>query len=320
MTTHYRELLNLFDAGEVLAASRLMSVVERGGEDAEAVLDRLFPRTGRAYRVGVTGGTGGGKSTVINALVKHYRGEKKTVGVVAEDPTSPFTGGAILGDRVRMSHAVGDRDVFVRSIASRGTQTGFSVLADELADVLDAFGRDVILLETTGVGQLETKIRFSADTTVVVFTPEGGDDVQSLKSGLIEVGDVFVVNKADRPGADEFARDLSGILEIRTGRRAWTPPVIPTVASREEGIGDLAAAIGDHFAYLGRDGRLEAQRREGREARLRALVEERVAGVLWQNPYIQRRFGGIFEEVTRGDLSPYEAARRIVGAVRVDAR
>lgn len=318
MTSRYPELLKRFDAGEVLAASRLMSLVERGGEDAEAVLDHLFPRVGGAYRVGITGGTGGGKSTLINALVKRYRGGGDTVGVVAEDPTSPFTGGAILGDRVRMRHAVGDRDVFVRSIASRGTQTGFSELADELADVLDAFGRDVILLETTGVGQLEYKIRFSADTTVVVFTPEGGDEVQGLKSGLVEVGDVFAVNKADRPGAASFADDLAGILEIRTEGRPWTPPVVRTVAEREEGIDDLAAAIDAHKAHLGGEGRLESQRRAGREARLHALVEEKVAAVLWQNPYIQSRFGGIFEEVIRGDCSPYAAARRIAGVVRVD--
>lgn len=318
MTHRYDELLNRFDAGEVLAVSRLMSVVERGGEDAEAVLDRLFPRIGNAYRVGITGGTGGGKSTVINGLVRRLRADGNTVGVVAEDPTSPFTGGAILGDRVRMTHAVGDRDVFVRSIASRGTQTGFSVLADELADVLDAFGRDVILLETTGVGQLEYKIRFSADTTVVVFTPEGGDDVQSLKSGLVEVGDVFVVNKSDRPGAESFAHDLTAIMEIRTEGRPWTPPVVSTVASTGQGVEALAGAIAAHRAHLGAAGRLEAQRRAGREARLRSLVEDKVAEVLWQNPYIQGRFGGIFEEVARGDLSPYAAARRIVSAVRVD--
>jgi LAO/AO transport system kinase len=314
------QLLTRFDAGEVLAASRLMSVVERGGEDAEAVLDRLHPRLGGAYRVGVTGGTGGGKSTLINALVKQVRGDGRTVGVVAEDPTSPFTGGAILGDRVRMSHAIGDPGVFVRSIASRGTQTGFSVLADELADVLDAFGRDLVLLETTGVGQLEYKIRFSADTTVVVFTPEGGDDVQSLKSGLVEVGDVFVVNKADRPGADGFSADLTAILEIRTEGRPWTPPVVPTVASSGEGVADLAAAIASHRAHLGADGRLEGQRRAGREARLRSLVEDKLASVLWQNPYIQSRFGGIFEEVTRGDRSPYAAARALLDAVRVDGQ
>lgn len=318
MNKPLQELLDRFDAGQVLAASRLMSVVERGGDDAEAVLDRLYPRLGRAYRVGITGGTGGGKSTLINGLVARLRGDGSTVGVVAEDPTSPFTGGAILGDRVRMSHAIGDPGVFVRSIASRGTQTGFSVLADELADVLDAFGRDVILLETTGVGQLEYKIRFSADTTVVVFTPEGGDDVQSLKSGLVEVGDVFVVNKSDRPGAAEFAADLKSILDIRAEGRSWTPPVVATVASRDEGTADLTAAIASHRAHLEGGGLLEAHRRDGREARLRSLVEDKLAAVLWQNPYIQSRFGGIFEEVTRGDLSPYAAARRLLDAVRVD--
>jgi LAO/AO transport system kinase len=320
MDKELHELLKRFDAGEALAASRLMSVVERGGERAETVLDRVYPRLGRAYRVGVTGGTGGGKSTLINALVKRLRGDGRTVGVVAEDPTSPFTGGAILGDRVRMSHAIGDPGVFVRSIASRGTQTGFSVLADELADVLDAFGRDVVLLETTGVGQLEYKIRFSADTTVVVFTPEGGDDVQSLKSGLVEVGDVFAVNKADRPGADGFSADLASILEIRTEGRAWTPPVVTTVAGSGEGVDDLAAAIASHRTHLDSGDRLEAQRRAGREARLRSLVEDKLAAVLWQNPYIQSRFGGIFEEVTRGERSPYAAARALLDAVRVDGQ
>lgn len=317
MTSH-DQLFDRFDGGEVLAASRVMSIVERGGEDAEAVLDRLFPRLGRAYRVGITGGTGGGKSTIINALVRRLRDEGRTLGVVAEDPTSPFTGGAILGDRVRMNHAVGDDGVFVRSIASRGSETGFSVLADELADVLDAFGRDIILLETTGVGQLEFRIRYSADTTVVVFTPEGGDEVQSLKSGLVEIGDIFVVNKADRPQADAFARHLSGALELRYEGRDWVPPVVATIAHEEKGIEDLHAAIGRHRRHLADDGRLQARRRAGLERKVRSIAEEKLGAVFWRNPYIQSRFGGIFREVTGGSLSPYAAARRLVDDVRVD--
>ncbi len=317
MTNRNKELFGRFDAGEVLAASRVMSIVERGGGDAEDALDRIFPAIGRSYRVGITGGTGGGKSCIVNALTRRYRDSGQTVGVVAEDPTSPFTGGAILGDRIRMTHAVGDAGVFVRSIASRGSETGFSVLAGELADVLDAFGRDVILLETTGVGQLEHKIRFSADTTVVVFTPEAGDDVQSLKSGLMEIGDVFAVNKSDRPHADTFARHLTSTLEIRY-QEAWVPPVISTVAHEEKGIAELDAAIAAHRRYLDADGRLAKRRVKGLESRVRSIAAEKLGRVFWGNSYIQSRFGGIFEEVMGGSISPYAAARRLVESIRID--
>ncbi len=239
-----------FRAGDMLAASRLMSCVERGGPEAEAVLSRLFPDVGRAYRVGITGGTGSGKSTLIDNLIGRIRSAGQTVGVVAEDPTSPFSGGAVLGDRVRMTGATGDTGVFIRSIASRGSETGFSVLADELADVLDAFGRDMILLETIGVGQLEYKIRFSASTTVVVFTPESGDDVQGLKSGLMEVGDIFVVNKSDRPQADLFVADLRSTLKVRYRGADWSPPVVATTAHEDGGSGELMDAILVHRGYL----------------------------------------------------------------------
>ncbi len=237
------DYLERFKQGETLAASRLLSVVERGGDPAEQVLDTLFSGVGRAYRVGITGLTGSGKSTVINELTRRYRARQQTVGIVAEDPTSPFSGGAILGDRVRMSAALGDDGVFIRSIASRGNETGLSATATELADVLDAFGRDVIMLETIGIGQLEYKIRFSAHTTVVVLTPDAGDDVQSMKSGLMEVGQVFVVNKADRGHAQRFAADLRSTLELRTPERAWVPPVVETVAVDGTGIDSLDGEI-----------------------------------------------------------------------------
>jgi len=305
-----------FASGDPLAAARLMSTVERGGEAAEAVLERLFPLAGRARRVGVTGGTGAGKSTLVSALIHAYRGAGQTIGVVAEDPSSPFSGGAVLGDRVRMRHAQGDAGVFVRSIASRGTESGLSGLALALADVLDAFGRDLILLETTGVGQLEHRIRYAADTTVVVFTPESGDDVQSLKSGLVEVGDVFVVNKADRPGADHFAADLADTLAVRGAHDGWTPPVLATVAHREEGIDALVDAIAAHTAHLGTDGRLDARRRQGLAERVRALAGERLASVFWRSATTDGAFDGIFKAVAAGRLSPHAAARRLVDAIR----
>ena len=308
------DLLKKFNAGSALAASRMMSAVERGGADAEAILDEIFPKTGRARRIGITGGTGSGKSTLVDAITAAFREAGKTVGVVAEDPTSPFSGGAILGDRIRMSRAAGDPGVFVRSVASRGSETGFSDLAVELADVLDAFGRDVVLMETIGVGQLEHRIRFAADTTVVVFTPEAGDEVQSLKSGLMEVGDVFVVNKGDRPGADRFARDVFSTLELRYEGAQWSPPVVQTMATEGKGLDALVSALGEHEQYLAAEGRLEERRRAGREARVRSLCAGKLGGVFWGNPYIKRQFGGIFEEVAAGRLSPYAAAARLVAA------
>jgi LAO/AO transport system kinase len=215
-----------------------------------------------------------------------------------------------------MRRAQGDAGVFVRSIASRGTESGLSALALALADVLDAFGRDLILLETTGVGQLEHRIRYAADTAVVVFTPESGDGVQSLKSGLVEVGDVFVVNKADRPQAEHFAADLADTLAVRGPRDGWCAPVLSTVAHREEGIDALVEAIAAHAAHLGADGRLEARRRAGLAERVRALASERLSAVFWRSATTGGAFDGIFEAVAAGRLSPHAAARRLVDSVR----
>jgi LAO/AO transport system kinase len=313
-------IFDKFESGDALAASRLMTQVERGGPDAEAVLQRLFPQMGRAYRVGLTGGTGSGKSTLADALTRRFRDAGLTVGIVAQDPTSPFSGGAVLGDRIRMTASAGDAGVFIRSIASRGSQSGFSVLADELADVLDAFGRDVILLETIGVGQLEYKIRYSAFTTVVVFTPEGGDAVQGLKSGLMEIGDVFVVNKSDRPGADAFAADLEATLAFRYSGAAWSPPVVATVAERGDGVDELARAVADHRTHLEAGDGLEERRREGLRYRTRYLAEDKINGTFWGNPYIQSRFDGIFEQVVSQGLSPYEAAAMLAESLRIDEK
>lgn len=309
-----KQLFAEFDSGSALAASRLMSIVERGGSDAETVLDTIFPKVGGAYRIGLTGGTGSGKSTLINTLMHALRDRGNTLGVVAEDPSSPFTGGAVLGDRIRMSRAMGDSGVFVRSVASRGSEVGFSTVATELADVLDAFGRDTILLETIGVGQLEYRIRFAADTTVVVFTPEGGDEVQSLKSGLMEVGDIFVVNKADRPDAESFADEVRSTLTLRYDGHPWVPPVVLTVANQEKGTAELLGAIDDHRSHLEASGQLQARRQDGSRSRVRALAEAKLAGIFWRNPYINKEFDGILKKVFAGRLSPYRAAERLVEA------
>ncbi len=307
-------------SGQVRAVSRLMTIVERGGDDASSVLDALFPHVGNAYRIGVTGGTGSGKSSLVNELTRVVRAENLTIGVVAEDPTSPFTGGAVLGDRIRMEHAIGDPGAFVRSIASRGNETGLSREASYLADVLDASGRDIVILETIGVGQLEHRVGYDTDTTVVVFTPEGGDDVQGLKSGLMEVGDIFVVNKADRPAADRFAADLTEIVKLRRGASGWMPPVIPTRALEGTGVDSLWEAVGQHRAFLSKDGRLEARRKAAREGRLRFEIGRRLEAEFWGNPYIDQRFNVIFKEVAGGRLSPQRGARRLLDGIDVVPR
>ncbi|MEE9270464.1 MAG: methylmalonyl Co-A mutase-associated GTPase MeaB [Candidatus Krumholzibacteria bacterium] len=312
--------LQRFYAGEVLAASRLMSLVEKGGDAAEAVLSELFPRMSRSYRVGVTGLTGAGKSTLINALIRRYRDKGLTVGVVAEDPTSPFTGGAILGDRVRMQDATGDEGVFIRSIASRGSETGFSSCASELADVLDAFGRDIIFLETIGVGQLEYRVRFSAHTTVVVLTPDAGDDVQSLKSGLMEVGDIFVVNKADRSHAQRYADDLRSMLELRCVEGGWLPLVVGTVATRDEGIDELVESVDIHRSYLSQDDRMEQKRVTALRNRTTMIVEEKLKEFFWKNAYIKEKLDGLLDAVVAGKKSPYEVAGEIIKPLKIEKK
>lgn len=305
-------ILEKFYAGDALAASRLMSVVERGGEDAEWVLSALFPRVGRAYRVGVTGLAGAGKSTIIAKLTVRYRNEGKKVGVVAVDPSSPFSGGALLGDRIRMQESSGDAGVFIRSIASRGSQWGLSACATELADVLDAFGKDLILLETVGVGQMEYRVRFQADTTVVVLVPEAGDDIQSLKAGLMEIGEVFVVNKADRTHAERYADDLRSMLDLRYGEDRWLPPVVATIATRGEGLEELNAAVEAHRSFLDREGLMKSRREEGLRRRVVAVVEEKLRELMQGDDYIKKTMEELFPRVVAGELSPYQAAQILV--------
>ena len=256
--------------GDRRALARGLSTVERGGEQAAALLDEVWPRTGRARRIGVTGPPGAGKSTLVAGLVGLERAAGRRVAVVAVDPTSPFTGGALLGDRHRMTGAAKEDDgVFVRSLASRGSLGGLSRAAPAAMDLLDAAGFDRVIVETVGVGQSEIEVASTADSVVVVLSPESGDGVQAMKAGLIEIADVLCVNKADRDGAEVLAGALDAMLDLRTGP-AWRPPVVRTVGSRD--ATPLRDALDRHRAWLEQEGRLKKRRRDGLRRRLQGLV------------------------------------------------
>jgi LAO/AO transport system kinase len=300
-------------AGERRALARAMSLVEDGRLEGERLLRDLFARTGAAHRVGVTGPPGAGKSTLVEKLVLAARAVGTTVGVLAVDPTSPFTGGALLGDRVRMGALAGDPGVFIRSMATRGTLGGLAAASVELADLLDAQGRQLILVETVGVGQSELEVARAADTTVVVLTPESGDGIQAMKAGLLEAGDLFVVNKADRGGADKLRRSLEATLswrELPDG--AWRAPVLNAAAARGEGVAAVTEAIAAHRVHLEATGAWEALRRERWRTRVRSIVNRKLARRLWGDPEME----AILERaLVDGARSPYEAADSVLDAL-----
>jgi len=293
--------------------ARLISLVETGGDAAIEALAALYPHTGRAYTVGLTGAPGAGKSTLTDRLVAHLRAQGDEVGVLAVDPTSPFSGGAILGDRVRMQDHATDPGVFIRSMATRGHLGGLALATPQAVRVLDAAGKPWILVETVGVGQVEVEIAAAADTTVVVVNPGWGDAVQANKAGLMEIADVFVVNKADRAGADDTARDLAQMLELG-GRREWTPPVVHTVATDGRGIVELWDAIRAHRAFLLAGDGLAQRRRARLRDEVRALALARLAArvdAVCAGP----AFDALMARVESREVDPIAAAIRLLAEV-----
>jgi LAO/AO transport system kinase len=302
-------------AGERRATARLITMVEDGVPEAREVLRRLHRYSGRARIIGLTGSPGSGKSTLACRLAEHYRKEGLSIGIIAVDPTSSFTGGALLGDRIRMQGLSADPDVFIRSMGSRGALGGLAVATNDVINILDASGKDVVMVETVGAGQVEVEIVKFTHTCVVVTMPGGGDEIQAIKAGILEIGDVFVVNKSDREGAARTAADLEMMLETKPGNgaAAWKPVIVSTVALDGEGVAELAAAISSHRQFLVESGNLEEKTILRMKAEVREILSQRVGraaeGALTS--------GGPGEELLRRmaarEIDPHTAAEEIAG-------
>lgn len=300
------ELLARITAGDQRALARAISIVEDGGARGDELLRRLRPTGGRAAVVGITGSPGSGKSTLTDALIARWREEGKRVGVVAIDPSSPFSGGAILGDRIRMTRWYADDGVFIRSLASRGHLGGLSASTLRVAAVIDAAGYDVVVIETVGVGQSEVDVAEAADTTVVVLTPGSGDAVQAFKAGIMEVGDVFCVNKSDLPGADRVRRDVRSALDlVMPPQGAWRAPIVATVAATGEGVPDLAQRIESHRQHLEASGSLEEARRRRVRSEVLALL-----GAQLRRAWEERQERAV-DDILAGRSTPAEEVRRL---------
>jgi LAO/AO transport system kinase len=301
--------------GDRSALARLLSMIEQGGDDARAVGRLSYPLGGHSYTVGLTGAPGAGKSTLTSSIIGHLRKMDLEVAVLAIDPSSPFTGGAILGDRVRMQDHATDRGVFIRSMATRGHLGGLSLAAPEAIRLLDAIGRLWVLVETVGVGQVEVEIAGKADTTVVVVNPGWGDSVQANKAGLMEIADVFVINKADRKGVDETRRDLEQMLDLSDlPHDAWRPPIVPTIGSTGEGVEALWEVVQQHRAHISSSGELDRRRR----FRLREELREIVARRLEQKAReicTGDRWDQLQDGVIERTLDPWSAADEMLKAV-----
>ncbi len=303
-------------AGKSRPLAQAISLVESHDERAAQLLAELYPSTGRARILGITGSPGAGKSTLVAAMAKHYRAQGKRVGIIAVDPTSPFTGGAILGDRIRMTELYTDRGVFIRSMATRGFLGGLAKATNDAVDILDAAGFDIVLVETVGVGQDEVEVVRTVQTNVVVLVPGMGDDIQAIKAGIMEIGDVFVVNKADRPGADKTVTEVTMMMSLVEEHGDWVPPIVKTVASKRQGIDELDAAIIKHYDYLSASGELDRRNRDRVRIRIETQLKEHFLDRLIGGTIPRDEYESLLEDVLRKRNNPHDAASSMLARVR----
>lgn len=301
-----------FSSGDRAACARIISKIENDSPDAAKIFNAIYDKVGKAHRIGVTGPPGAGKSTLVEKLTAYFRQKNHTVAIVAVDPTSPFSGGAILGDRIRMSSLFTDPSVFIRSMATRGSLGGLATKTKEVCDLLDAFGKDVVIIETVGVGQAELDVAEAAHTTLVVLVPESGDGIQAMKAGLMEIGDIFVVNKSDREGADRLVGEIEMMLEMRPQNDAWRPRVVKTTAIHAEGLESLSKIIDEHGSYLKENDLLIKLREKNIRSEIIDLVENRLSQSLWDNSKAKGFLEELIAEVMKGKMSPIMASQKIL--------
>src|SRR5574344_1160845 len=298
-----------------LALAKGITAVENEYDEAVSIMTQIYPHTGNAYVIGITGPPGAGKSTLTDGIAKEYRKRGKTVGIVAIDPTSPYSGGAILGDRIRMMDLMGDDGIFIRSMATRGSLGGLSQKAGDAVKLMDAFGMDVIIVETVGVGQSEVDIVKTADTTMVVVIPGMGDDIQAIKAGILEIGDLITINKADREGTDKLNIEMEMMLELNPEHVQWRPPINRTIASRGEGIEEVVNSIEEHHKYLVDSGKLAEIRKKRIKSEITDMINVRVNRYIDKNVVRTAAFDETVTKLQSRELDPYSVVDGIVGKV-----
>lgn len=306
-----KELLN----GSRLALARAITAVESEYDNAIDIMKAIYPKTGNARILGITGAPGAGKSTLTDKIVKQYLAQGKKIGIVAVDPTSPFSGGAILGDRIRMNDLTLNENVFIRSMGTRGSLGGLSKKTSDVVKLMDAFGMDLVIIETVGVGQSEVDIVKNADSTLVVLVPGLGDDIQAIKAGILEIGDVFAINKADRDGCDKLNVEIEMMLDLDSRELAWRPPIKRTIASKDVGVDELVEALDEHFEFLEDSGEL-ATRRQGRTRdEIIAMINEQIGRYIADNIVVGDEFNRQVEAVNQKESDPYTVVSTVMQQV-----